>query len=200
MKSTSTTDVLCAVSDEALVTGAQDGDEAFEAAIISRYAPMVRSKACFYACPGFEADDLFQEGMLGLLNAVRRFDQNKGIRFKAFAEVCVVNKIISALKSTARQRHIPSSLVVPMNPDVEDVLPERDDDPEDIIIRQEGANELIARIAERLTTFELAVFEAYLVGYPYSEIAKKVYSNCKAIDNALQRAKRKLNGILLDFS
>lgn len=200
MKSTYTTDELCALSDEMLVTKAKEGDEIFVAAIISRYSPLVRAKACFYACPDFEAEDLFQEGMLGLLNAVRKYDNKKGARFRTFAEVCVVNKIVSALKSVARQRHIPSSLVVSMNGNDDPLISEQEIDPEDIIIQREGAKELMKRIIERLTSFELAVFTAYLGGYPYSEIAKKMYSDSKAIDNALQRAKHKLSGILFDFS
>lgn len=203
MKSTCTIDELCALSDEMLVTRAKEGNEIFMAAIVSRYWSLVKAKACLYACYSYEAEDLFQEGMLGLLNAMRNYDDKKGASFRTFAGVCIVNNILSALKSVSRRRHIPSSLFISINSNenINDfhstLISEHEINPEDIIIQREGVKELMNYINKRLSSFEMAVFTAYLGGYPYSEIAKRMYSDSKAIDNALQRAKYKLSEILL---
>lgn len=186
------------LSDELLVARARSGDQLVLAELIARHAPFIRERAAFYANPMYEAEDLAQEGMVGLLSAIRHYSHKSKTSFRTYAGVCISNRMVTALKSVSRQRDIPFSLFVPLNESSDRELPSirQKTDPENILIEREKAHELVKKIHKILTKYEFYVFTAYLGGYAYSDIAKMISRTPKSVDNALQRARKKLSTLL----
>lgn len=94
-------------ADEALCTLAASGDRIAEEALVMRYHRLVRICARPYFLAGGDSEDLIQEGMVGLLAAIREYDSGKAASFRTFAEVCIKNRLISVIKAAARDKHIP---------------------------------------------------------------------------------------------
>ena len=98
---------LCAMEDEALCALAASGDRQAEESLVVRYNRLVRMCARPYFLAGGDSEDLIQEGMLGLLSAIREYDPGKSASFRTYAEVCVKNRLFSAVKAAARNKHTP---------------------------------------------------------------------------------------------
>src|SRR5918999_1421725 len=91
--------------DVRLVLRARNGDQAALDALIRRYTGFVRLKASSYFLAGGDADDLVQEGLIGLYKAVRDFRCDKEPSFRSFAELCITRQIITAIKAATRFKH-----------------------------------------------------------------------------------------------
>ena len=193
-------------SDEDLVFRAQSGDGEAVEKLVSRYKSFVslRSQAFFLA--GADRDDVIQEGMIGLYKAILRFDCARGASFKTFAELCINRQILTAVKTASRQKHQPLNSYVSMNLGADAVscheqsgfvAAEQKQNPEYILIERENLNGIHGRIDEVLSKFEAEVLMHHLNGLSYNEIAKQLGRDSKAVDNALQRIKRKLEKFLL---
>lgn len=183
-------------SDEALVAAAQHGDDAALQTVLTRYRPFARSKTRSYFLPGAESDDVVQEGMIGLFKAVRDFDPTVG-PFAPFADLCIRRQIGSALRATRRQKHTALngalSLDEPLCADdgvrPDPVCPEPG--PLQLLIASEQLEGLRQGLSQELTAIEREVLVLYLNGSSYSEMCRELKRHRKAIDNALQRVKRK---------
>lgn len=191
------------LSDEELVELSSSGDRRAVEIILSRYKNLVKSRAKAYFLAGADHDDIVQEGMIGLFKAVRDFDITKQPSFRGFAELCVKRQIITAIKASTRQKHIPLnsyvSLSEPLYDDngdrtLSDMLAERvSTNPEDLMLKRENAEILSSEIESKLSTLEKTVLSLYLTGLNYQEIAVQLKRSPKSVDNALQRIKNKLN-------
>ena len=197
---------LSALSDEELVELSQAGDHSALEEIVSRYLNLIRSRAGSYFIPGAEKDDLIQEGMIGLYKAVMEFDETKTEHFRSFAAACIRNNIITAVKTAARKKNMPLNSYISLtksnyDEDGETLLDTMalgvESDPETIVIDREDADGIEYTISKALSKLELQVLLEYLSGGSYSEIAEKLGRDTKAVDNAIQRIKKKLE-ILLD--
>ncbi len=174
--------------------------------LLYKYKNFVRAKAYSYFLIGADRDDIVQEGMIGLYKAIRDFDIEKKAYFKPFAELCITRQIITAIKTASRQKHKPLNSYVSLNKPVYDDESERTlvdviasakiSNPEDIIIDQEEFIHIEEEIAKMLSDFEKKVLVYYLSGYSYQIIAKALKRSEKSIDNALQRAKNKIDKFL----
>lgn len=194
-----------AMTDEDLVELSAGGDRRATEFILSKYKNLVRSRAKAYFLAGADHDDIVQEGMIGLFKAVRDFDVTKQASFRGFAEVCIKRQIITAVKASTRQKHIPLNSYVSLsepvyNDDSErslmDMIAERDAvDPEEMFLRREKAELINAEIKDKLSNLEKTVLSLYMGGMNYQEIAVELGRTPKSIDNALQRIKRKLDTI-----
>lgn len=183
------------VSDEQLVQKARQGEQEAFAALFTRYAPLVESKAADLA-PGLEPDDLKQEGRMGLLSAVLTFDPARGVPFRAYASVCVSHRVSSARRTAFKHSMLHSSLS--LNGEESSALEEVPDagaDPEQQVIQWEESSRIYTSLTERLSPLEKKSLLLYLSGSTYEEIAEKLGCTFKAIDNALQRVRRKLRNI-----
>lgn len=182
-------------ADEELIPLARRDDELAFQQLLDRYAPMVKSRVRAFTRAGLEADDLAQEGMIGLLGAIRVFDQRQA-SFSTFARLCIDRMLIAAARQAGRQKRIPPECLVAEGPDdrpIKDFLASGDEDnPESILIAREEAERLRRRADETLSEFEYQVLSAYLSGDRYEEIAQRLASTSKAVDNALQRIRRKM--------
>lgn len=196
------------MTDEEVVSLAQEGDVPAHEYILAKYKNFVKSKAHAYFLIGADREDIVQEGMIGLFKAVRDYRGDRQASFRAFAELCIVRQIITAIKTATRQKHIPLNSYVSLNRPIYDDESERTlmdviaedfvDSPEDMLIHHEDYMRIEGRIDEMLSDLEKSVLSSYLQGKSYQEIAKDLDRHVKSIDNALQRIKRKLEKYLTD--
>ena len=190
------------LSDEELVELSASGDRRATEVILTRYKNLVLSRAKAYFLAGADHDDVVQEGMIGLFKAVRDFDVTKQASFCGFAEMCIKRQMITAVKASTRQKHMPLnsyvSLSEPLYDDdseraLMDMLAGRESvDPEAMFLRREKAEMISADIEKKLSNLEKTVLSLYIAGMNYQEIAVELKRQPKSIDNALQRIKRKL--------
>ena len=194
------------MSDEEIVAFAKaDNDVALEY-LINKYKNIVKCKARSYYLIGADKEDIIQEGMIGLYKAIRDYDKDKLASFKAFAEICITRQIITAIKTATRQKHIPLNSYVSLNKPIYDEESDRTlldivtgvntSDPEELMIGREELDFMEGKIGEILSELEWEVLMSYVDGMSYQEIAANLDRHVKSIDNALQRVKRKLEGIL----
>lgn len=193
------------MTDEQVILLAKTNEGAAEF-LLQKYKNFVRGKARSYFLVGADNEDIVQEGMIGLYKAIRDYDPNKNASFRAFAELCITRQMITAIKMATRMKHQPLNSYVSLNQPVGTDAPERTlvdileaskvSNPEEIMIDKEGYEKIGAEIDSALSAFEKKVLSLYLRGMSYSEMAKILGRHEKAIDNALQRAKNKINKFL----
>ena len=196
---------LCELSDEEVVLLAQGGDSVALEHIIIRYRNFVYSKAKKFFLIGSEQDDLIQEGMIGLYEAVKSF-KNEKASFRSFAGICVRRQMISAVKRATRIKHQPLNSYISLDKNVYDsdndtvlmdsVLDKSPQNPEAIVIDKESLSGIENKINNTLSKLELKVLIFYLDGYSYQQIAEKIGKDAKSVDNAIQRIKKKIESII----
>ena len=191
----------CMDTDEALCVRAVSGDRVAEEALVIRYNRLVRICARPYFLAGGDSEDLIQEGMVGLLAAIREYDPSKAASFRTYAEVCIKNRLLSVIKAAARDKHTPLnnsvSFETPLFCGNGDRYAYRAsvqhlEDPEEIFLSREAFRERMEALMGQLSGFEANVLRLYLTGLSYSEIAAEVKKSPKSVDNAVQRIRRKL--------
>ena len=190
--------------DEQLVRLARGGDSDAEEFLIRKYKDVARTKAHLYFIAGADREDLMQEGMIGIFKAIRGYDESREASFRTFAELCINRQILTAIKAAARLKHAPLndslSIDMPLAGDDQDsektlgdTLPAGDyDNPEKLFIFKENMDYIEGRGSEIFSEMELRVWNEYLKGKSYAEIAEIVGKSTKAVDNAIQRTKRKV--------
>ena len=189
------------LTDEALCTLAASGDRIAEEVLVMRYNRLVRICARPYFLAGGDSEDLIQEGMVGLLAAIREFNPAKEAGFHTYAAVCIKNRLRSAIKAAARDKHTPLNNGISFETPLFDGTSDHYaysafhsglDNPEDLIIGREEAQERMGALRGQLSGFEAKILGLYLNGLSYSEIAREVNRSPKSVDNAVQRIRRKL--------
>src|SRR5881397_2380565 len=191
------------LEDLQLVLRARNGDGGALDILIRRYTGFVRLKASSYFLAGGDAEDLVQEGLIGLYKAVRDFRADKETSFRSFAELCVTRQIITAIKTATRYKHAPLNTYVSFShtpagqeSDGEctlgDALPGPSvNDPSVCVISTE-LQSLVFTLGTGLSKLESDALRLYLEGSSYEEMAEELGCDTKTIDNALQRVKRKV--------
>lgn len=187
-------------SDESLCTLAASGDRVAEERLAMRYSRLVRICARPYFLAGGDSEDLIQEGMIGLLSAIRGFEPEKEASFRTYAEVCIRNRLRSAVKAAARDKHTPLnrsvSLAAPLFEEIGALSlgasPQRVENPEDVLIGREERQSRMEALRGKLSGFEKTVIDLYLDGLSYAQIAAQVGKSSKSVDNAVQRVRRKI--------
>lgn len=189
------------MSDEELVSLVQNGDEKAAAILFSRMMPTVKRRAADYGFhSGADIDDFVQEGLMGLLCAVNTYRADGEASFRTYANVCINNRIISAVKSSLRQKNLPLSNYAELEDEACEIpaIHSGAQNPEEHIIAQEGEARIYSIINKRLSDFERRVFQLFLSGHSYDEIGELTNSTAKSADNALQRVRRKLRTAMAD--
>ena len=190
---TMTEEALCAMA----VSGSRDAEEV----LVLRYSRLVKICARPYFLVGADSEDVIQEGMLGLLAAIREFSAERKVTFRTFAELCIRRRIISAVRMASGGKHNPLNTYVSLElslfvgtqgqPSFEAAL-SRQENPEDVIINRENLKMVQQMIQDELTALENHILGFYLNGLSYSEIAKETGRSTKSVDNAVQRIRRKI--------
>lgn len=188
------------LSDAELLAQVSGGATAAEEALAERYSRLVRICARPLFLAGGDSEDLIQEVMLGLLSAIRQYDPASNVPFKAYAEVCISNRIYSAIKSASRQKHSPLNSGISLD----SILSEESQTQastypeancrvtEEQVLARESEQELLSAFTRYLSAFEARVLRLYLSGLSYAEMAAETNKSEKSIDNAVQRIRRKL--------
>lgn len=194
------------MSDDRLIELSQSGNEEALETILVRYKPLVYKKSQPYYLAGGDDDDVVQEGLIGLYKAVMSFDKDKFPLFNVFAGVCIERRILSAVKKASRKKHNPLNTYVSLsNTDgdgaetvsVQNVVNNPiSENPENILIEREAVSLLEDRINDALSSFEMQVLLCHMNGRTYKETAQILGRDIKAVDNAVQRVKKKLCDII----
>ena len=193
------------MKDEELITLIKLGNQEALDFIIHKYKELVNMKVSKYYIIGAEKEDIIQEGMIGLYKAIKGFEQDKQNSFKTFANLCIERQLITAIKTSNRQKHIPLNSYLSLNTSAYEDDNEASlidifdshtiEDPLDTIANKEYLSQMEAKIDESLSSFEKKVFVHYKQGKSYNDIAKEMNTKVKSIDTALQRIKKKVNKI-----
>ena len=195
------------VEDGYLLALAKQGSPDAYEHLVRRYYSFVRLKASSYFLIGGDSEDLIQEGLVGLYKAIRDYRTDRESSFRNFAELCITRQIITAVKTATRNKHTPLNGYVSFSSTpagATDSEPTLDEmlagpsvhDPVNQVISSEELRSLVACLSTVLSELESQVLALYLDGYSYTGIGERLGCDCKTVDNALQRVKRKVGAHL----
>ena len=190
------------IKDEDLIRKIKSGDNNALDYLLKKYQEVVNMKVSRYFIIGAEKEDIIQEGLIGLYKAIKSFDPEKQNSFKSFANLCIERQLITAIKSSNRQKHMPLNSYLSLNmsayDDYDDDTSIYDifdaniiEDPLDTITKKEYYKSVENIIEKSLSTFEKNVLNELVNGSSYTAIAQKLDSPVKSVDNAIQRIRKK---------
>lgn len=186
------TSAFSGYTDEQTALAAQQGDKAAAQHLLEKYKNAARGVARSYFLEGGDAEDLVQEGMIGLYAAITDYRPG-GSSFKNFAYLCIARRIRSAIRSAARKKHLPLKNYVPLlNADGQGLDVAAFGDPETQIISEEEKEEFFEFLRRELSPAEYRALLLYIEGLSAAEIAACESKSEKSADNAVQRAKKKV--------
>lgn len=197
---------LQSLADEELIVMIREGNRSALEYLIIKYERIVRYKTKTYFLIGSDREDVIQEGLIGLYKAICDYDDNKLASFKAFADLCITRQIITSIKTATRLKHSPLNSYVSIYKPLEHEEADRvfldilctgaSIDPQELLINKEHLENVQALLNKVLSPLEREVLPLYLDGVSYEDIANRLKRSEKAIDNALQRIKRKVTGLI----
>ena len=205
-----TTDKYVNLKDEEIISQIRSGDKDALSYLLEKYKNLVNIKVSKYFMIGAEKEDILQEGMIGLFKAIQSFNEEKQNSFKSFANICIERQLITAIKSSNRQKHMPLNTYLSLNTsaydnseddsvELIDTLNSKTvEDPLETIMKKEYYSEVEDAINKNLSKFEKQVLERYLKGESYVNIAKSLDSPVKSVDNAIQRIRKKATKNMLE--
>lgn len=190
------------MTDEVLAELAQAGDREAEDILIRRYVEMIRGKAHLYFIVGADSEDVIQEGMIGLFKAIHDYSGDREATFKTFAELCINRQILTAVKTASRRKHQPLNDSVSLSTPVdetdggtleESLGGDMASNPEAVFMENTLSSLLTDENSTLFSSMERRVLKEYLAGRKYPEIAQSLGKSYKAVDNAMQRIRRKIS-------
>ena len=196
------------LTDEQLIERLGAGEREIMDHLMVKYKSMVRKKARAMYLLGGENEDLIQEGMIGLIKAVRDFDPSQGTSFSSFAELCVSRQMYSAIEASKRKKHLPLNTYISLYeesevekdgrtmPLIDTIEPEQETDPEALYFGKEYTEAFVEQLKGNLSALENHVLYLHLMGTDYRKIAELLDKSPKSIDNVLQRIKSKAEKML----
>lgn len=191
------------LADEQIVSLIKQGDEKALSYLLEKYKNLVNIKVGKYFIIGAEREDIVQEGMIGLFKAIKNFDAEKQNTFKSFANICIERQLITAIKSSNRQKHMPLNSYLSLNTAAYDNNEEDSvelidtfdsktiEDPLETVMKKEYYTEVENAVNKSLSKFEKQVLDRFIKGESYVTIAQKLDSPVKSVDNAIQRIRKK---------
>lgn len=190
------------LTDAQLAEEAQSGNLDAEEFLIRKYKDMVRTKSQLYFIMGADGEDVVQEGMIGLFKAIRSYSSEKDASFHTFAELCINRQILTAIRQANRRKHSPLNTSISLNKpiseeDTDATLEETlhagsNSDPEAQLVVKDAVKAITSNEEKLFSSFELQVWNEYLQGKDYKTIALDLGKSAKAVDNAIQRTKKKI--------
>lgn len=190
--------------EEETIKQAQSGNILAVEFLINSNMDIVYAKARYFFIKGLDRDDVIQEGLVGLYKAIRDYRTERAASFRGFAQLCIHRQLVSAIKRANRQKHIPLNSSTSIDKSIDygessrsykEILSNDENGLEDQYIYQEQLRLLFKMIDDELTGLEKEVFMQYLENKSYQEISRNLDINIKAVDNALQRARKKIEKI-----
>ena len=170
-----TTEKYANLTDEQIISQIKDGDEQALTFLLDKYKDLVNTKVGKYFIIGAEREDIVQEGMIGLYKAIKGFDNCKQNTFKTFANLCIERQLITAIKSSNRQKHMPLNSYLSLNTSaydndedgtelIETFEVDTIEDPLETIMKKEYFNEIQNTMHKSLSKFEEKVLDRYIQG------------------------------------
>ncbi len=192
--------VFLQMTDEEIVALAQSGNTPAETCLLERFkasaeitASVFYSKYQSYCTAGIlEKDDLYQEGLLGLLSAIYSYLPEKNTSFRTYASVCISNRIRASIKSSNSKKNLPFGSLL----SIDDSIVPSTESVEDLFIFNETEEALDNFINKELSSLELSVIRLFLQDESYKDISVKLDISVKSVDNAIQRIRGKLREFL----
>ena len=192
------------MTDEDLVEITKSGDKSAFEYLLNKYKELVNIKVSKYYIVGAEKDDIIQEGLIGLFKAIKSYKSDMKNSFKSFANMCIERQLITAIKSSNRQKHMPLNSYLSLNVSAYDEEDRKSDTPLidvfnttliedtlDTITKKEYYQNIEKTIDKSLSDFEKKVLNKYINGKSYIEIAEDLDTPVKSVDNAIQRIRKK---------
>ena len=191
------------LTDEDLIAMIRGGDPLAEEFLYAKYRKIIRGKARSYFLVGAEYDDLVQEGMIGLYNAIREFTPERNVSFHAYADLCITRQILTAIKNATRKKHAPLNTYVSFSQPISDgnetektladiLESSSSGDPEKALLGRETVEMLSHDMQHLLSSLERKTLILYLRGFSYQQIGEELGRSRKCVDNTIQRIKKKL--------
>jgi RNA polymerase sporulation-specific sigma factor len=186
---------LAAQEDSVLTEYAARGCEEAMQLLFARYEGIVRRRARSARIDGLEPEDLFQEGMIGFITAVRSYRIDRGASFRTYALLCITRRMASAVRSALSQKNLPLGTYISLDEELDtDTIPSsRSGNPEDMVVCREELQNFQSFMERNLTLLERRVLKLYISGRSYAAMAEILNVNTKTVDNALQRIRKKLS-------
>lgn len=197
-------------TDEELILRLREGEESIMDYIMNKYKNLVRKHARNMYILGAEEQDLIQEGMIGLFRAIKDYDSGRDASFFTFADLCISRKMYNAIEASKREKHTPLNNYISLYGDNDedskdgksgfiDLLSAGEiSNPENLLIDRENVERIEKLVEQELSSFEKQVFDLYITGMKYGQIAKVLGKDEKSTDNALQRIRNKLRKAIQD--
>ncbi len=191
------------LTDEQVILEIQKGDKQALSYLMNKYKELVNIKVSKYFMVGAEKEDIVQEGLIGLFKAIKTYKKDKNSSFKSFANMCIERQLITAIKSSTRQKHMPLNSYLSLNASAYDNEEENGielintlnnktvEDPLETVMKKEYYEQIENSMQKSLSTFEKQVLDGYVKGYSYVTIAKQLDAPVKSVDNAIQRIRKK---------
>ena len=193
------------LSDEKLQALTAIGNDEAEDLLIRRYTRVVKALARPFVLVGADSEDLIQEGMIGLLSAIRTYDPGSKASFKTYSQLCIRRKLISAVRNATCKKTVSLDDCLSLeSPLFDETQPEmayglRIDSPrrpEELVIDKENTQKLFQSVFQVLSPLEQQILRFYLSGMSYREIAEMTSKTEKAVDNCVQRIRRKVSRLI----
>lgn len=191
------------LTDEQLISQIKQGNEETLAYLLEKYKDIVNIRVNKYFMIGAEREDVIQEGMIGLFKAIKSFNPEKQNSFKSFANICIERQLITAIKTSNRQKHMPLNSYLSLNTSAYENNDENGaelieifnnktvEDPLETIMKKEYYDNIESAVNKSLSKFEKQVLNRFLKGESYVKIAQKLEAPVKSVDNAIQRIRKK---------
>ena len=191
------------LEDEQIVSLIKEGDEKALSYLLEKYKKLVNLKVGKYFIIGAEREDIVQEGMIGLFKAIKNFNAEKNNTFKSFANICIKRQLITAIKTSNRQKHMPLNSYLSLNTAAYDNNEEDSvelidtfnsntiEDPLETVMKKEYYAEVQNAINKNLSKFEKQVLDRFIKGDSYLTISQRLDTPVKSVDNAIQRIRKK---------
>ena len=169
----------------------KDGDDNAFNELAIRYLSRIRFIARKYSAQGYEQNDFVQEGLMALLYACKTYDAHGGSSFGNFVSLIVERRFISIIRSSQSKKAVPDAMLVRIDA-LEEELTDVVGSPEEQLVNREQLDQVLKRLNALLSEREYEVLKLFASGFSYSKISQKLNISEKSVDNALQRARRKI--------
>ena len=191
------------MEDSQIIMLINQGDEYALNYLLKKYQELVNMKINKYFMIGAEKEDIAQEGMIGLYKAIQSYNPEKQNSFKSFANICIERQLITAIKTSNRQKHMPLNSYLSLNTSAYDNNDEdsvelidtfnskQSEDPLEMMMQKEHFEEVENAVNKSLSQFEKQVLNKFMKGKSYVRIAEELDSPVKSVDNAIQRIRKK---------
>lgn len=191
------------LTDEQIISLIKQGNEEALAYLLEKYKDIVNMRVNKYFMIGAEREDVIQEGMIGLFKAIKSFNPEKQNSFKSFANICIERQLITAIKTSNRQKHMPLNSYLSLNTSAYENNDENGtelieifnnktvEDPLETIMKKEYYDNIESAVNKNLSKFEKRVLDRFLKGESYVKIAQNLEAPVKSVDNAIQRIRKK---------